>query len=85
MHLPVSNTLGATFAPLRPLADAGVIEAVATDARAAAAVVAAAETQVSESIAGRRTDRLLLVIASLGEAPRPRPASPARPGAGRAP
>ncbi|WP_051325197.1 FtsK/SpoIIIE domain-containing protein [Glycomyces tenuis] len=63
-------TLGATFAPLRPLADAGVIEAVATDARSAADVVAAAETQVSESIAGRRTDRLLLAIASLGEAPR---------------
>ncbi|HEU5127828.1 MAG TPA: FtsK/SpoIIIE domain-containing protein [Glycomyces sp.] len=64
-------TLGATFAPLRPLADAGVIEAVATDARAAAAVVTAAETQVAESIAGRRADRLLLVVASLGEAPRP--------------
>ncbi|GAB3656198.1 FtsK/SpoIIIE domain-containing protein [Glycomyces tarimensis] len=63
-------TLGATFAPLRPLADAGVIETVATDARAAAAAVAMAESQVSESIAGRRTDRLLLAIASLGEAPR---------------
>src|SRR5690606_20249174 len=63
-------TLGATFAPLRPLADAGVIETVATDARAAAAVVAAAETQVAESIAGRRSDRLLLAVASLGEAPR---------------
>ncbi|GAB3994358.1 FtsK/SpoIIIE domain-containing protein [Glycomyces albus] len=63
-------TLGATFAPLRPLADAGVIEAVATDARAAADVLALAETQVAESIAGHRTDRLLLAIASLGDAPR---------------
>ncbi|GAB3234521.1 FtsK/SpoIIIE domain-containing protein [Glycomyces halotolerans] len=62
-------TLGATFAPLRPLADAGVIETVATDARAASQVVADAETQISESIAGHRTDRLLLAIASLGAAP----------------
>ncbi|THV30079.1 FtsK/SpoIIIE domain-containing protein [Glycomyces paridis] len=64
-------TLGASFAPLRPLADAGVIEAVATDARGAADAVAAAEAQVAEHIAGRRTDRMLLVVASLGEAPRP--------------
>ncbi|WP_100448877.1 FtsK/SpoIIIE domain-containing protein [Glycomyces xiaoerkulensis] len=64
-------TLGATFAPLRPLTDAGVIEQVATDARGAAEVVAAAEAQVADSIAGRRTDRLLLAIASLGEASRP--------------
>ncbi|GAA2140289.1 FtsK/SpoIIIE domain-containing protein [Glycomyces algeriensis] len=63
-------TLGASFAPLRPLADAGVIEAVATDARAAADAVALAESQVAERIAGRRTDRMLLVVASLGEAPR---------------
>ncbi|MFG3342572.1 FtsK/SpoIIIE domain-containing protein [Glycomyces sp. NPDC048151] len=63
-------TLGASFAPLRPLADAGVIEAVATDARAAADAVALAETQVAEHIAGRRADRMLLVVASLGEAPR---------------
>ncbi|SDD84318.1 FtsK/SpoIIIE domain-containing protein [Glycomyces harbinensis] len=63
-------TLGASFAPLRPLADAGVIEAVATDSRTAADAVAMAETQVSEHIAGRRSDRLLLVVASLGEAPR---------------
>ena len=63
-------TLGATFAPLRPLADAGVIEAVATDARAADEVVSSAETQVAESIAGKRADRLLLAIASLGDAPR---------------
>ena len=63
-------TLGAAFAPLRPLADAGVIEAVATDSRAAADAVALAETQVADHIAGRRHDRLLLVVASLGEAPR---------------
>ncbi|GAA2269310.1 FtsK/SpoIIIE domain-containing protein [Glycomyces scopariae] len=63
-------TLGATFAALRPLADAGVIEAVATDARAAADAVARAESQVADHIAGRRTDRLLLVVASLGDAPR---------------
>ncbi|WP_205326039.1 FtsK/SpoIIIE domain-containing protein [Glycomyces sp. YM15] len=63
-------TLGASFAPLRPLADAGVIEAVATDARAAADAVALAESQVAEHIAGRRTDRMLLVVASLSEAPR---------------
>ncbi len=63
-------TLGASFAPLRPLADAGVIEAVATDARAAADAVAMAESQVAEHIAGRRTDRMLFVVASLGEAPR---------------
>lgn len=63
-------TLGASFAPLRPLADAGVIEAVATDSRAAADAVALAESQVAEHIAGRRTDRMLLVVASLGEAPR---------------
>ncbi|THV42984.1 FtsK/SpoIIIE domain-containing protein [Glycomyces buryatensis] len=64
------TTLGATFAPLRPLADAGVIEAVATDARGAADAVTAAETQVAEHIAGRRDDRLLLAIASLGQAPK---------------
>lgn len=63
-------TLGASFAPLRPLADAGVIEAVATDTRAAADAVAMAESQVAEHIAGRRTDRMLLVVASLSEAPR---------------
>lgn len=64
-------TLGATFAPLRPLADAGVIEAVATDARAAADVITSAEAQIAGNIAGHRVDRLLLVIASLGEAPKP--------------
>ncbi|MCC3763900.1 hypothetical protein K3N28_12580 [Glycomyces sp. TRM65418] len=63
-------TLGAAFAPLRPLADAGVIEAVATDARAAADAVAMAEAHVAEHIAGRRGDRMLFVVASLGEAPR---------------
>ncbi|MFC3493337.1 FtsK/SpoIIIE domain-containing protein [Glycomyces rhizosphaerae] len=63
-------TLGASFAPLRPLADAGVIEAVATDTRAAADAVALAESQVAEHIAGRRTDRMLFVVASLSEAPR---------------
>ncbi|PRY60880.1 FtsK/SpoIIIE domain-containing protein [Glycomyces artemisiae] len=63
-------TLGASFAPLRPLADAGVIEAVATDSRAAADAVALAETQVAEHIAGRRADRMLLVVASLGDAPK---------------
>ncbi|MEU6857698.1 FtsK/SpoIIIE domain-containing protein [Glycomyces sp. NPDC046736] len=63
-------TLGAAFAPLRPLADAGVIEAVATDTRAAADAVVLAETQVAEHIAGRRSDRMLLAVASLGDAPR---------------
>jgi hypothetical protein len=63
-------TLGAAFAPLRPLADAGVIEAIATDARAAADAVAMAEAHVAEHIAGRRADRMLFVVASLGDAPR---------------
>jgi DNA segregation ATPase FtsK/SpoIIIE, S-DNA-T family len=62
-------TLGATFAPLRGLVDAGVIEAVATDHAGVQAALAEAERHVADSMAGRRTDRLLLVVASLGESP----------------
>ncbi|MFG1654663.1 FtsK/SpoIIIE domain-containing protein [Micromonospora sp. NPDC049275] len=63
--------LGATFGPLRPLLDAGVLEAPATGESEVAALLAAAERHAREAQhAEPSTRQLLLVVATAAPPPR---------------
>ncbi|GAA4912937.1 FtsK/SpoIIIE family protein [Stackebrandtia albiflava] len=59
-----TETVGAAFAPLRPLMDAGVLAAPATDQSGFTAALAAAEGHVKANLLGDGGGELLLVIAS---------------------